>query len=110
MSKKFLTKLAGGVVLGSAALLLSAPAAALAASDGEYGDSNGKDRNGFVCATNEQINELIVANIISDNDIEDSEVDFEQSVEVDQTNDSRTQPNNIIVCIRDIDVDVDVED
>ncbi|RLK12529.1 hypothetical protein DER29_5810 [Micromonospora sp. M71_S20] len=110
MSKKFLTKLAGGVLLGSAALLLSAPAAALASSDGEYGDSRAKDRNGFVCATNEQLNELIAANIISDNDIEDSEVTFEQSVAVDATNENRTQPNTVIVCIRDIDVDVDVED
>ncbi|MGN9808505.1 hypothetical protein ACTMSW_04005 [Micromonospora sp. BQ11] len=109
MSKKFLTKLAGGVLLGSAALVLSAPAAALASYDEEYG-KDGKDRNGFVCATNEQINELIVANIISDNDIEDSEVDFEQSVEVDATNDNRTQPNNLIVCIRDIDLDVEIED
>ena len=108
MSKKFLTKLAGGVVLGSAALLFSAPAAALASYDGGYGED--RDRNGFVCATNEQLNELIAANIISDNDIEDSEVSFEQSVTVDATNDNRTQPNNVIVCIRDIDVDVDVED
>ncbi|MGW3893527.1 hypothetical protein ACWD69_33265 [Micromonospora chokoriensis] len=110
MSKKFLTKLAGGVVLGSAALLLSAPAAAFAASDGEYEESRAKDRNGFVCATNEQLNELIAANIISENDIEDSEVTFEQSVTVDATNENSTGPNNLIVCIRDIDVDVDVED
>ncbi|TDC78682.1 hypothetical protein E1193_20350 [Micromonospora sp. KC606] len=40
MSKSFLTKLAGGVVLGSAALLIAAPATALAASDGPTKEPN----------------------------------------------------------------------
>ncbi|MGS2616814.1 hypothetical protein ACVCAH_20150 [Micromonospora sp. LZ34] len=109
MSKRFLTRLAGGVGLASAALLLGTPAAALA-SYGEDSRYEPSDRNGVVCATNEQLNKLIVANIISDNDIEDSDVTFEQNISVDQTNENTTQPNNVVVCIGDVDVDVDVEE
>ncbi|TDB79424.1 hypothetical protein [Micromonospora sp. KC721] len=44
MSKSFLSKLAGGVALGSAALLLGAPAAALAATDGPDKEPNNQQR------------------------------------------------------------------
>lgn len=109
MSKRFLTRLAAGVGLGSAALLLGTPTAALAASYGE--DSHERsDRGGLVCATNEQINELIAANIISDNHIEDSEVTFEQAASVEATNENRTQPNTVIVCISDVELDLERED
>ncbi|WP_328421502.1 hypothetical protein OG470_05785 [Micromonospora sp. NBC_00389] len=106
MSKKFLIKLAGGVALGSAALLLGTPVAALAAP---YGQAS--DRNEVVCANSEQTNKVDIAQIISDNTIKDSDVDVdvEQSAWVEATNDNQTQ-HNIVVCIGDIDVDVDVEE
>ncbi|MGS2616815.1 hypothetical protein ACVCAH_20155 [Micromonospora sp. LZ34] len=131
MSMRFLTKLAGGVVLGSAALLLAAPAAALAAPDGEpqgptaskegqtsqkksddkpktfsLRDKNGK---GVTCATTKQINEQNITNVIKDNTIEDSVVTFNLPASQVATNDNRTQPNTIVVCIRDLEVEVDVE-
>ncbi|MEU4645480.1 hypothetical protein [Micromonospora sp. NPDC023814] len=109
MSKRFLIRLAGGVALGSAALLLGAPAAALAAPYGHTTEPGAWDRTEVVCATNEQSNDVIVAQIISDNTIRDSDVSVEQSAAVETTNDNRTQPNNVVVCIGDIDVDVDVE-
>ncbi|MFG3699400.1 hypothetical protein ACGF5C_15970 [Micromonospora sp. NPDC047620] len=108
MSKRFLIRLAGGVALGSAALLLGAPAAALAAPYG-HTEPGAWDRTEVVCATNEQSNEVTVAQIISDNTIRDSDVSVEQSAAVETTNDNRTQPNNVVVCIGNIDVDVDVE-
>ncbi|MFF4877549.1 hypothetical protein [Micromonospora sp. NPDC000668] len=109
MSKKFLIKLAGGVALGSAALLLGTPVAALAAPyEQAYGQAS--DRNEVVCATNEQTNKVDITQVISDNTIEDSDVTFEQSAAVETTNDNQTQPNTTVVCIGDIDVDVDVED
>ncbi|WP_406077959.1 hypothetical protein [Micromonospora sp. NBC_00858] len=110
MSKKFLIKLAGGVALGSAALLLGTPVAALAAPYGQaYGQAS--ERNEVVCANSEQSNEVDIAQIISDNTIKDSDVDVnvEQSASVEATNENETQ-HNIVVCIGDIDVDVDVEE
>ncbi|MER7334008.1 MULTISPECIES: hypothetical protein [unclassified Micromonospora] len=109
MSKRFLTRLAGGVALGSAALLLGTPAAALAAPFGYPTEPGASDRSEVVCATNEQSNRALIAQIISDNTIRDSDVTFDQSATVEQTNDNRTQPNNVVVCIGDLDVDVDVE-
>ncbi|MET8311254.1 hypothetical protein [Micromonospora sp. NPDC005173] len=129
---KFLTKLAGGVVLGSAALLLAAPATALAATDGEpkepaaskQGEESkkksddkpktfnlrDKNGNGVTCATNKQINEQNISQIIKDNTITDSVVTFNVSMSAAQaaTNDNKTQ-HTLVVCIRDIDVEVDVE-
>ncbi|MEU4644270.1 hypothetical protein [Micromonospora sp. NPDC023814] len=130
MSMRFLTKLAGGVVLGSAALLLAAPATALAATDEgpkEPTTSNqgqakkksddkpktfslqDKKGNGVTCATNKQINEQNITQIIKDNTITNSIVTFNLSAAQSASNDNRTQPNNIVVCIRDLDVEVDVE-
>ncbi|MFF4877552.1 hypothetical protein [Micromonospora sp. NPDC000668] len=128
---KFLTKLAGGVVLGSAALLLAAPATALAATDGEpkepaaskQGEESkkksddkpktfnlrDKNGNGVTCATNKQINEQNISQIIKDNTITDSIVTFHLEAAQAASNDNRTQPNTLVVCIRDIDVEVDVE-
>ncbi|NJP34626.1 hypothetical protein [Micromonospora thermarum] len=127
----FLTKLAGGVVLGSAALLLAAPATALAATDDGSKDRKTSDRghesdrksddkpktfdlkdkkgNGVICATTKQINEQNINQIIKDNTIEDSVVTFNLNAAQSATNDNRTQPNTIVVCIRDLDVAVDVE-
>ncbi|MEH0936693.1 hypothetical protein [Micromonospora psammae] len=105
MSKRFLAKLAGGVALGSAALLLSAPTAALAASDDDY-KYRVSDRDGVVCGNNDQFNKVIVANIISGNDIEDSDVEFNQRAEADADNDSRQAR---VICFRDVDVEVDVD-
>lgn len=131
MSIRFLTKLAGGVVLGSAALLLAAPATALAAPDGEPQERTGsnqgqtsqkksddkpktfnlrdKNGNGVTCATTKQINEQNISQVIKDNTIEDSVVTFNLSAAQSATNDNRTQPNTIVVCIRDLDVELDVE-
>ncbi|TYB95216.1 hypothetical protein FXF53_25255 [Micromonospora sp. WP24] len=131
MSSRFLTKLAGGVVLGSAALLLAAPATALAAADEEpkepKASSQGqeskkksheepktfnlkdKEGNGVTCATTEQANEQNISNIVKDNTITNSIVSFHLSAAQSASNEVRTQPNNIVVCIRDIDVDVDVK-
>ncbi|MEH0936695.1 hypothetical protein [Micromonospora psammae] len=146
MSKRFLTKLAGGLVLGSVAVVLAAPASALAATDpgkdpqpsnqGEDSkgeDSKGEDSkgenskgekskkkddkpktfklrdkkgNGVICATNEQANELRVQNIVSDNTITDSVVVFNQNAAGSATN---TGARALVVCIRDLDVDVNVE-
>ncbi|MER5336722.1 hypothetical protein [Micromonospora sp. NPDC002717] len=127
---RFLTKLAGGVVLGSAALLIAAPATALAATDegpkapttSNQGQAkkksddkpktftlHDKKGNGVTCATNKQINEQNITQIIKDNTITNSIVTFNLSAAQSATNDNRTQPNNIVVCIRDLDVDVDVE-
>ncbi|MER7334054.1 MULTISPECIES: hypothetical protein [unclassified Micromonospora] len=126
-----MTKVAGGMVLGSAALLLAAPAAALAATDGEPKEPTAsnqgqtskkksddkpktfnlhdKDGNGVICATNKQINEQNISQIIKDNTITNSVVTFNLSAAQSATNDNRVQPNNIVVCIRDLDVEVDVE-
>ncbi|MFI7650229.1 hypothetical protein ACIBTZ_29720 [Micromonospora sp. NPDC049460] len=130
MSMRFLTKLAGGVVLGSAALLLAAPATALAATDegpkeptaSNQGQAkkksddkpktfslHDKKGNGVTCATNKQINEQNITQIIKDNTITNSIVTFNLSAAQSASNDNRTQPNNIVVCIRDLDVEVDVE-
>ncbi len=129
MSMSVLTKFAGGVVLGSAALLLAAPAAALAAPDGpsepkaskqgqeskkksadkiKTFDLKDKEGNGVTCATNKQINEQNISQIIKDNTITNSVITFNLSAAQAASNDNRTQPNTIIVCIRDIDVAVDV--
>ncbi|MGN9775964.1 hypothetical protein ACTMS0_09330 [Micromonospora sp. H33] len=108
MSKRFLTKLAGGVALGTAALLLGTPVAALA-SDGHDSKHRSSDRDGFVCGTAEQINKVLVAQIVSDNEIEDSDVRVDQRSDVTATNDNRTQPNNVIVCIRDVDLELELE-
>ncbi|MEH0829246.1 MULTISPECIES: hypothetical protein [unclassified Micromonospora] len=132
----FLTKIAGGVALGSAALLLSAPAAALAApdetpkepkatSEGQKTKSQGqtskkkkpddkpqtfslrdKEGNGVTCATSRQVNKLNVSNIISDNTITDSVVVFNQAAAGATSN---TGGQLLIVCIRDLDVEADVE-
>ncbi|MGN9778417.1 hypothetical protein ACTMS0_22000 [Micromonospora sp. H33] len=132
MSMNFLTKLAGGVVLGSAALLLAAPATALAATDdgpskepsasdrGQESkkksddkpktfDLKDKDGKGVICATTKQINEQNISQIIKDNTITDSVVTFNLSGAQSATNDNRSQPNTLIVCIRDLDVALDVE-
>ncbi|MER5336054.1 hypothetical protein [Micromonospora sp. NPDC002717] len=109
MSKRFLTRLAGGVALGGAALLLGTPAAALAAPYGHGTESGAWDRTEVVCANNEQSNEVTIAQIIKDNTIRDSDVSVEQAAAVETTNDNRTQPNNVVVCIGNVDVDVDVE-
>ncbi|MEV6374720.1 hypothetical protein [Micromonospora musae] len=113
MSKRFLTKLAVGVALGGGALLLGTPAAAHAApyeqaSERPYEQAS--DRTEVACANSEQTNKVSINQIISDNKIEDSNVSYEQSASVETTNDNQTQPNNTVVCIGNIDVDVDVED
>ncbi|MEV4656649.1 hypothetical protein [Micromonospora sp. NPDC049301] len=107
MSKRFLTKLAGAVGLGSAALLLSAPAAALAAPNGQATDYEASERNSISCANSEQTNELTVVNVIRDNTIEESDVTFEQATSVEATNDNQTQPNHVIVCINSVNVEVE---
>ncbi|XTZ18580.1 hypothetical protein ACQSSU_15025 [Micromonospora echinospora] len=127
---RLFTKLGGGVVLGSAALLLAAPAAALAANDGgprEAGapaqgsvstkksddtprtfETRDRSGNGVTCATNEQVNEQNIAQVIKNNIIVNSIVTFNLSAAQSASNDIRIQPNNVVVCIRDIDVEVDV--
>jgi hypothetical protein len=129
---RLLTRFGGGMVLGSAALLLAAPAAALAANDGgSHGptastqgqvskkesndtpktfDTKDKSGNGVTCATNEQVNEQNIAQVIKNNIIVNSVVTFNMAASASAENRNRIQPNNIIVCIRDIDVDVDVRD
>ncbi|MFI6820470.1 hypothetical protein ACIBJE_05875 [Micromonospora sp. NPDC050187] len=131
MSMRLSTKLAGGVLLGSAALLFAAPATALAATDGETNaptasnegqvsqkksndrpktfNLRDKNGNGVICASTRQSNEQSISQIIRDNTITDSVVTFNLSAAQAASNENRTQPNNIVVCIRDIDVDVDVE-
>ncbi|MEU4678440.1 hypothetical protein [Micromonospora sp. NPDC023737] len=131
MSTRFLTKLAGGVVLGSAALLLAAPATALAAGDEEAKepkasnqgqesrkksheepktfDLKDKEGNGVTCATTEQINEQNIVNIIKDNTIKNSVVTFNLRAQQAASNSIGPLPNTVVVCIRDIDVDVDVK-
>ncbi|QGN48970.1 hypothetical protein ACN26Y_23490 [Micromonospora sp. WMMD558] len=134
----FLTKLAGGVVLGSAALLLATPATALAAyddgskdrktsdqgqksdgkSDGKSGrksddkpktfDLKDKQGNGVICATTKQINEQNIDQIIKDNTITDSVVTFNLNAAQAATNNNETG-KVIVVCIRDLDVELDVE-
>ncbi|NJP31828.1 hypothetical protein [Micromonospora thermarum] len=104
MSKRFATRLAGAVALGSAALLLGTPAAAFA----DHG--KGSDRDGGVtCGTVEQSNRAFVANIISDNEVEDSDVAVEQNVSIDQRNENRTQPNTVIVCINDVELELELD-
>ncbi|PZF98998.1 hypothetical protein C1I99_12365 [Micromonospora deserti] len=117
------------MVLGSAALLLAAPATALAASDGELNEPiasnqgqksknksddkpktfNLRDKvgNGVTCATNKQINEQNISQIIKDNTIKDSVVTFNLNAESNAANVIDTQ--SIVVCIRDLEVEVDVE-
>ncbi|MFC4017664.1 hypothetical protein ACFOW4_06870 [Micromonospora sp. GCM10011542] len=126
-----MTKLAGGMVLGSAALLLAAPATALAAPDdgptnqpkassqGQKSkksddkpktfDLKDRDGNGVTCATTKQINEQNISNIVKDNTIEDSVVTFNLSAAQSASNTRTQQPNTIVVCIRDLEVGVDVE-
>lgn len=125
---RFLTKLAGGVALGSAVLLLGAPATAFAAtddgatkeprssheekskkkSDGGHDTYNLRDKEGkeLVCAANKQTNELNVSNIIKGNTITDSVIVITQNVASSQTNESGPRT---IVCIRDLELDAKVE-
>ncbi|RKN33951.1 hypothetical protein D7044_09630 [Micromonospora musae] len=93
------------MALGGGALLLGTPAAAHAAP---YEQAS--DRTEVACANTVQTNKVSINQIISDNKIEDSDVSYEQSASVETTNDNQTQPNNTVVCIGNIDVDVDVED
>ncbi|WBB66667.1 hypothetical protein [Micromonospora sp. WMMD812] len=131
MSMRFMTKLAGGVVLGSAALLLGAPATAFAGSEeptkepvnsnqeqAGKSDSNheqktfsarDKEGNGIICATNKQSNEQKVGDILKDNTIKNSVVTFNLQVDVSQQATNQIENNSIVVCIRDLDVEVDVE-
>ncbi|SCL23712.1 hypothetical protein GA0074692_1633 [Micromonospora pallida] len=131
MSMKLFTRLGGGVVLGSAALLLAAPAAALAASDGGHdprGSTQGpvskksddtpktfdvqdKSGNGVTCASNEQVNEQNIAQVIRNNVIVNSVVTFNLGAANAASNSIQQSGNvdNIVVCIRDIDVDVEVK-
>ncbi|MEH0829244.1 MULTISPECIES: hypothetical protein [unclassified Micromonospora] len=109
MSKKFLTRLAGGVALGSAALLLGTPAAAFA-SDG-YGDSKDRDRGSVFCGNNKQSNEVFVGNFVVGNDIEDSDVDIDQDADVDATNENQQGGGpRTNVCIGDVDLELELED
>ncbi|TDB78110.1 hypothetical protein [Micromonospora sp. KC723] len=134
MSKRFLTKLAGGAVLGSAALLLAAPAAALATTDGptkEPRNSNQErewerdsadetrengtrkrfnlrdsEGNGVTCATNDQNADANVIQNISDNVIVGGANVFTQTGVAAATN---VNAQAVVVCIRDIELDVDVD-
>ncbi|WP_416902874.1 hypothetical protein [Micromonospora echinospora] len=127
---RLFTKLGGGVVLGSAALLLAAPAAALAANDGgprEAGapaqgpvsttksddtprtfNTQDKSGNGVTCASNQQVNEQNIAQVIKNNIIVNSVVSFNLGAAQAASNDIGPQNNNVVVCIRDIDVDVNL--
>ncbi|WP_285787098.1 hypothetical protein [Micromonospora sp. NBRC 101691] len=127
---RLFTKLGGGVVLGSAALLLAAPAAALAANDGgprEAGapaqgpvstkksddtprtfNTQDKSGNGVTCASNQQVNEQNIAQVIKNNIIVNSMVSFNLGAAQAASNDIGPQNNNVVVCIRDIDVDVNL--
>lgn len=113
VSKRFLARLAGGVALGSAALLLGTPVAAFA-SDGyddydkydKYEYSKSDERNGVVCGNIDQFNEQFVGNFVVGNDIEDSDVDIDQDAAAVGTNAAAVIG---VICVRDVEVDVDVE-
>ncbi|MGK5440705.1 hypothetical protein ACSNN7_02575 [Micromonospora sp. URMC 105] len=107
MSKKFLARLAGGVALGSAALLLGTPAAAFASDEYGYDDSKDRDRGGVVCGNLVQDNEVFVGNFIVGNDVEDSEVEVEQEATADVTNAGAVQD---VFCVGDVELDLEIED
>jgi hypothetical protein len=134
MSKRFLTKLAGGAVLGSAALLFAAPAAALAAPDGPSGEPRNSNQerqwernstddnrqndtrrrfdvrdgngNGVTCATNDQEAEAAVVQNISGNSITGGNNDFLQNGVAAAAN---VNGQAVVVCIRDLEVDVEFD-
>lgn len=107
MSKRFLTRLAGGVAFASAALLLGTPVAALA-SDGY--DNDKRDGGGVFCGNAKQINKVIAANIVSDNEVEDSDFAVAQDASADATNenDQGGGPTDFI-CVGDVELDLELE-
>lgn len=141
MSKRILTKVAGGVALGGAALLLSAPATALAdtpaevdaettkhqKSDkrdhkkhkrGERGHDRDaikfhvKDRHGEVyqCGILQQESEADATSIIGDVDLSGSSNAIVAVIPITPALSGNLADVGLVVCIRDIDVEVDITD